>query len=133
MPGARFHTPRAPFRSSVLAGVTLALAVLSVAPERGVAVGQVAIDIGDLAGSDWSARDVRVVLELPGDEQTIARVYVRQATLLPEVGALQDLSITCRNPLVKEPVFACKGATVSGRLGRFGRQQLRADVEYQSE
>ena len=133
MPGERSHTLPRSLKARALVGVTLATALFSIAPERGSAVGQVEIDIGDLAGADWSARDVRVVLELPGGGQTIARVHIKHATLMPEIGVLQDVSITCRNPLVKEPLFACKGATVAGQLGRFGRQQLRADLEYHSE
>jgi hypothetical protein len=132
MPDARAHTPRITLKPRLLACVALATAVLCIAPERGAAVGRIAVDIGDLAGSGWSARDVSLVLELPGGEQTLARVHIKQATLMPEIGALQDVSITCRNPIVKEPHFACRGATVSGQFGRFGRQQLSADLEYQS-
>ncbi|HSC08412.1 MAG TPA: hypothetical protein VLD59_16425 [Steroidobacteraceae bacterium] len=133
MPGERFHPVHTSFKAQALAGVVLATALLSIAPERGDAVGRIDIDIGDLVGSDWSARNVSIALELPGAEQTIARVFVKQATLMPEIGALRDLSITCPNPLVREPLFACKSATVSGQFGRFGRQQLRASLEYRSD
>ena len=133
MPDERFPTLPATLKPRLLVCVALATAVLSIAPERGVAVGQISIDVGDVAGSGWSAREVSVVLELPGAGQSIAHVYVKQATLMTEVGPLQDVSITCRNPLVKEPLFACRNATVSGLLGRFGRQRLSADLEYQSE
>jgi hypothetical protein len=133
MPGERFHSVHADLKAQALAGVVLATALLAIAPERGDAVGRIDIDIGDLVGSDWSARGVSIALELPGAKQTVARVHVQQATLMPEIGALRDLSITCRNPLVQKPLFACKGATVSGQFGRFGRQRLRASVEYRSD
>ena len=132
MPGERSHHS-VTLKPRLLACVALVTVALAIAPERGAAVGQIAIDIGDLAGSGWSAREVSLVLELPGAGQTLARVYIKQAQLMPEIGALQDVSITCRNPRVKEPDFACKGAAVSGRFGRFGRQRLSADLEYQSE
>ena len=120
-------------KARTAARALLALAIFSIPPEYGSAVGRVDIEVGDMAGSDWSARDVSIVLELPAARQTIAHVRVKQAALMPEIGALRDLSIVCRNPRVAEPLFACTGATVSGRFGRFGRQQLRADVEYRSD
>jgi hypothetical protein len=133
MPDERAHALPAALKPPLLAGALLALALLVVSPERGGAVGRIDIDIGDLAGADWWATDVSVVLELPGGEQTIARVFIKHAVLLPELGPLRDVSIVCRNPRVKEPVFACQGATVSGQFGRFGRQTLRANLQYQSE
>jgi hypothetical protein len=133
MPDERFHARFAPAKPRLLVCTALATALLSIAPEHGGAVSRIAVDIGDLVGKGWSARDVSVTLELPGEQQTIARVYIKQAILMPEIGPLQDVSITCRNPVVKEPVFACRGATVDGKLGRLGRQQLSVDLEYQSE
>jgi hypothetical protein len=133
MPDQRFLPVSASLKARAVACALLALAIFSIAPEYGHAVSRVDIDVGDMAGSDWSARDVSIVLELPGAQQTIAHVRVRQATLMAEIGTLRDLSIVCRNPRVAEPLFACTRATVSGQFGRFGRQQLRADVEYRSD
>jgi len=116
-----------------LARVLIAAAILAVSPQRGTAVSNVTLDVGDLQGSGWSASDVSIVLELPGAGETIARVHVRRVTLLPEFGSLDGVTVTCRNPVVKEPILSCRHAQVAGSIGRLGRQQFTADMEYHSE
>lgn len=91
------------------------------------------VDIGDIQGSGWSAHGVSVVLELPGAEQVIARVHAKRVTLMAEFGSLEDVTVTCRNPAVREPVFGCPVAQVTGNLGRLGRQKFTAAMEYHSE
>ncbi len=133
MPDEPIVVPAPAPKLRLLASGIFAAAILSVSPERGSAVSNVALDIGDIEGRGWSAREVSIVLELPGAQETVARVHAKQVTLSPEIGSLQSVSITCRNPVVKEPVYACRGARVTGQIGRFGRQQFTADLEYHSE
>ena len=133
MPDERIFVPSPATRLSQLPRVLFAAAILAVSPQRGTAVSNVTVAIGDVQGSGWSARDVSVVLELPGALETIARVHVRRVTLIPEFGSLDRVTVTCRNPIVKEPVFSCRAAKVVGNIGRLGRQQFTANVEYHSE
>ena len=44
MPGERFHPVHTSLRAQALVGVVLATALLSIAPERGDAVGRIDID-----------------------------------------------------------------------------------------
>jgi hypothetical protein len=124
--------PRATLLTQAVRVLSVA-AILAVLPQRGTAVSDITVDVGDIQGRGWSARDVRVALELPGALQTIARIHARRITLLPEFGALERVTVTCRNPIVKEPVFSCRAARVTGNLGRLGRQQFTANVAYHSE
>ncbi len=133
MPDERIVTPSPAPKLRPLACVVFATVALSVSPERGSAVSNIALDIGDLQGNGWSARNVSIVLELPGAQETVARVFARHVALMPEVGALLGVSVTCRNPVVKEPIFRCRDAKVTGQIGRFGRQQFTADLEYHSQ
>lgn len=93
----------------------------------------VTVEIGDIQGSGWSAQGVSVVLELPGAGQTIARVYAQRVTLMAEIGSLENVTVTCRNPVVKEPDFGCAAAQVTGSLGRLGQQTFTAGMQYHSE
>ncbi len=113
--------------------VLVVVAILAVSPQRSGALGNITVEIGDIQGSGWSAQGVSVVLELPGAEQVVARVYAQRVTLMPEFGSLEDVTVTCRNPVVKEPAFGCPVAQVTGSLGRLGRQKFTAAMEYHSE
>lgn len=116
-----------------LARSILVITWLALSAERGGAVSNITLEVGDLQGEGWSARDVGVALELPGAGQIIARVRLALVTLTPELGPLRDVQVTCRNPVIKEPVFRCERAEVSGELGRLGPQRFTAEIAYHSE
>jgi hypothetical protein len=133
MPGERLIDPAPAARFPRFARALLVAAIVTALPQRGTAVSDISVEVGDIEGKGWSARGVSVVLELPGALQTIARVHAKRVTLIPEFGPLERVTITCRNPVVKEPVFGCRSAKVSGSIGRLGRQQFTASLEYHSE
>jgi len=101
------------------------LAVSPAAP----AVETMELAIGDVEGTGWSASNVNIALDV-GAEQPVARLSASRVTFPAPLGSLRDVNITCRDPVVEEPVFACKGADVRGNLGPLGSQRLRADVTY---
>lgn len=127
------HAPPLPW-PTVLASWTrplVAVLFLIVSP-RGIAVDALRVDIGDVTGNGWTASDVHVALELPGGNETLARVSASRVTFPEPVGSLERVTVTCRNPIIREPVFRCQGAEVSGRLGNLGTQRFKADIAYDS-
>lgn len=108
-------------------------ACLLVSPPRSSAVDTITLDLGEVQGKGWGAHDVTVALELLADGKFLATLRASRVTLSPEFGSLTDVTLTCLNPVVKEPDFSCRNAKVIGQLGRLGRQQLTASVAYDSE
>jgi hypothetical protein len=106
----------------------LAAAWIAVSPAV-PAVETLELVIGDVEGAGWSASSVNIALVV-GAERPVARLSASRVTFPEPLGSLRDVNITCRDPVVEERVFACKGADVRGNLGPLGPQSLRADVTY---
>lgn len=110
----------------------LVAALCLIISPRGIAVDALRVDVGEVTGNGWTASDVRVALELPGGIETLARVTASRVSFPAPLGSLERVTATCRNPIIREPLFRCQGAEVSGRLGILGTQRFRADISYHS-
>jgi hypothetical protein len=121
-------------RSSIawLVRPTLVALCLIVA-QRGAAVNTVRTDVGNVTGAGWQASDVSVTLEFPAANTTVAHLTASRVIFPDPVGSLERVAIACTNPVIREPLFSCRGAEVSGNLGALGAQRFRADVAYDSE
>jgi hypothetical protein len=131
MPGERtfpFSVTRVRFLATCLVAVLCMLA----SPPRSSAIGALTLDIGDVLGDGWNAQGVTIAFELGATDQTLVHLQAQRLTVLPQLGALTDVAVVCRNPVVKEPRFSCTGASVTGQFGRLGRQQFTADAAYDS-
>ena len=110
----------------------LATLCLLVIPGRSPAIDALTLSIGDVQGEGWNASDVTIAFELAGDGKTLVRLLAKRMTLLPELGAVTDVTVECQNPVVKGPQYGCKDARVKGLFGRVGRQQFTANATYDS-
>jgi hypothetical protein len=119
-------------RSRIPATCLLAALCLLVAPSRSPAVDALTLGIGDVQGEGWNAKDVTIAFELADDGKTRVRLLAKRMTVLPELGAVTEVSVECQNPVVKGPEYGCKDAKVKGLLGRLGRQQFTASATYDS-
>ena len=115
-------------RSRLPATCLLATLCLLVIPGRSPAIDVLTLSIGDVQGEGWNASDVTIAFELAGDGKTLVRLLAKRMTLLPELGAVTDVTVECQNPVVKGPQYGCKDARVKGLFGRVGRQQFTADA-----
>ena len=106
--------------------------VLTVLPEPGTAVSEVRLAIGDIDGGTWKARDVVVRLTIGADSRTVAEVTARRMTLPAGLGSLERVTVTCPDPIVREPQFRCKRARVKGKLASLGTQSFLAEASYDS-
>ncbi len=111
--------------------VVLAAAALLVPSGRSVAVSEIRIDIGTIDGGTWRAEGVVVRLAL-SDAGPVAEVSASRMTLPAGLGSLERVTLTCPNPIVREPEFRCKGAHVTGRFGTLGAQSFTLDAGYLS-
>ena len=119
-------------RSRLSATCLLATLCLLVIPGRSPAIDALTLSIGDVQGEGWNASDVTIAFELASDGNTLVRLRAKRMTLLPELGAVTDVTVECPNPVVKGPQYGCKDAKVKGLFGRVGRQQFTANATYDS-
>jgi len=110
-------------------------AALTAAPGTGTAVGEVRLAIGTIDGGTWSARDVVVILRVDGrsgedNTSATAEVTASRMTLPGGLGSLERVSISCPDPIVREPQFRCRRARVTGSFAQLGRQSFTVEAGY---
>jgi hypothetical protein len=119
-------------RSRLPATCLVATICLLITPSRSPAIDALVLGIGDVQGEGWKASDVTIAFELGDDGKTLLRLLAKRLTALPELGAITDVEVECRDPVVSGPQYGCKDAKLRGLFGRFGRQQLTASATYDS-
>jgi hypothetical protein len=111
----------------------LALAiVIGMAPERSTAVSELRLEIGDIDGGTWSAKAVVVRFAISPDSKTLAEITASRMTLPAGMGSLERVTVSCPDPIVREPEFSCRRARVTGTLAPLGAQDFTVDATYDS-
>lgn len=111
----------------------LALLALVIAPERSTAVSELRLEIGDIDGGTWSARAVVVRFAIAADSTSLAEITASRMTLPAGMGSLERVTVSCPDPIVREPEFSCKRARVIGKFDPLGAQDFTVDARYDSE
>ena len=104
--------------------VVAALCLLG-ASSRSPAVDTLTLNIGDVQGEGWKASDVAIAFELGDAGQLLLRLNAKRLTTLPELGAITDLEVECRDPVVIGSRYGCDDAKLRGVFGRLGHDAAR--------
>ena len=97
------------------------------------AIDTVDVHVDRVARGSLSARDIQVTLAFPDAQSSAATIRIARIDLGRELGSFDDVRIDCAQPVIREPTFSCGDANLKFRSGRFGAQQLRATLSWNSE
>ena len=123
-------TRRPNHRGRALAGLAVMFLILAPVAQ---AIDAIVLEVREMTVAGLPVTGASLRLDLPGDEK--ARVTVQASELaLPEpAGKFTQLALTCDQPVIAEPRFACDSGRFTARGGPTGSLDMQVRAELRSD
>lgn len=113
--------------------VCLASLFALLAPVAAQALDGIVLEVRELTVAGIPVKDARVRFELLGDSKTRLTVSAAEATLPQPAGKLTGLTLTCTEPVVAEPRYACDAGRFVARGGVTGALDMKVALLYRTD